>query len=44
MTPHVAIRDAENLPARRYQIILDNARKFLNGEPLNNVVDKDKWY
>ncbi|HIM89499.1 MAG TPA: D-2-hydroxyacid dehydrogenase [Dehalococcoidia bacterium] len=44
MTPHVAVRDAENLPERRFQIILDNARKFLNGEPLNNVVDKDKWY
>jgi len=44
MTPHVAVRDAENLPDRRFQIILDNARKFLNDEPLNNIVDKDKWY
>jgi phosphoglycerate dehydrogenase-like enzyme len=44
MTPHVAVRDAENLPGRRFQIILDNARKFLNDEPLNNIVDKDKWY
>ena len=44
MTPHVAVRDAENIPERRFQIILDNARRFLNDEPLNNIVDKDKWY
>ena len=44
MTPHVAVRDAENIPERRFQIILDNARRFLNDEPLNNIVEKDKWY
>ena len=44
ITPHVAVADAENIPERRFQIILDNARRFLNGEPLNNVVDKEKWY
>ena len=44
MTPHIAVRDAENLPERRFQIILDNARRFLNDEPLNNIVDKSKWY
>ena len=44
MTPHVAVRDAENLPERRVQIILDNARRFLKGEPLTNIVDKTKWY
>ena len=44
ITPHVAVRDAENIPERRFQIILDNARRFLNDEPLNNVVDKEKWY
>ena len=44
MTPHVAVADAENIPERRFRIILDNARRFLNGEPLNNVVDKEKWY
>ena len=44
MTPHVAVRDAENIPERRFQIILDNARRFLNDEPLNNIVDKERWY
>ena len=44
MTPHVAVRDAENIPERRFQIILENARRFLNDEPLNNIVDKEKWY
>ena len=44
LTPHVAVRDAENLPERRYQVILENARRFLNGEPLTNVVDKKNWY
>ena len=44
MTPHVALRDAENLPERRFQVILDNARRFLDNQPLNNVVDKARWY
>ena len=44
MTPHVAVKDAENIPERRFQIILENARRFLDGEPLMNVVDKARWY
>lgn len=44
LTPHIAVRDAENLPERRYQVILENARRFLAGEPLMNVVDKENWY
>ena len=44
MTPHVAVRDAGNIPERRFEIILDNARRFLAGEDLTNVVDKTKWY
>ena len=44
MTPHVAVKDAENLRERRFQVILENARRFLNDEPLNNIVDKSKWY
>jgi phosphoglycerate dehydrogenase-like enzyme len=43
LTPHVAVRDAENLPERRYQIIIENARRFLAGEELINIVDKEKW-
>lgn len=44
MTPHVAVRDAGNIPERRFEIILDNARRFAAGEELYNVVDKTKWY
>ena len=44
ITPHVAVADAENIPERRFQVILDNARRFLNDEPLTNVVDKERWY
>jgi phosphoglycerate dehydrogenase-like enzyme len=44
LTPHIAVKDAENLPERRYQILLENARRFAKGEPLKNVVDKAGWY
>ncbi|MGI9149491.1 MAG: D-2-hydroxyacid dehydrogenase [Chloroflexota bacterium] len=44
LTPHVAVLDAENLPERRYQILVENARRFVAGQPLHNVVDKAAWY
>ena len=44
ITPHVAVRDAENIPERRYRIIEENARRFLTGAPLTNIVDKRRWY
>jgi phosphoglycerate dehydrogenase-like enzyme len=44
LTPHIAVRDAENLPERRYQVLLENARRFEAGEPLRNVVDKAAWF
>jgi len=44
LTPHIAVKDAENIPERRYQILLENARRFVAGEPLQNVVDKAAWY
>ena len=44
MTPHVAVKDAGNIPNRRFEIILENARRFAAGEELYNVVDKSKWY
>ena len=44
MTPHVAVRDAGNIPDRRFEIILENARRFAAGEELYNVVDKGRWY
>jgi phosphoglycerate dehydrogenase-like enzyme len=44
LTPHVAVLDAENLPERRYGVLIDNARRFLANQPLRNVVDKAAWY
>ena len=44
ITPHIAVKDAENIEARRFELFLENARRFANGEPLRNVVDKVAWY
>lgn len=44
LTPHVAVRDAENVIERRLQILLENARRFAAGEELHNVVDKAAWF
>ena len=44
ITPHVAVAGAANIPERRYELIRENARRFLAGQPLKNVVDKKVWY
>lgn len=44
LTPHIAIKDAENILERRFEIILENARLFAEDLPLRNVVDKAVWY
>ena len=44
LTPHVAVADAQDVADRRYALLADNARRFLAGEPLRNVVDKARWY
>ena len=44
ITPHVAVADAANISERRYELLLDNARRFLANEPLRNVVDKALRY
>ena len=44
LTPHVAIRDAENIAERRFELLADNARRFAPEEPLLNVVNKAAWY
>lgn len=44
ITPHIAIADADNIAERRFQILADNVRRFVAGEPLRNVVDKASWY
>ena len=44
ITPHIAVADAENIPERRFQLILENARRLVEGREFVNVVDKEKWY
>ena len=44
LTPHIAVRDADNIPERRFQVLYDNARRFAAGEPLRNVVDRGRGY
>lgn len=44
LTPHIAVRDAENVVERRFQILLDNAKCFEAGKPLRNLVDKAAWF
>ncbi len=44
LTPHIAVADAENIPERRFELILENARRLVDGREFVNVVDKEKWY
>lgn len=44
ITPHVATGGAADIAERRYALLKDNARRFVAGEPLSNVVDKARWY
>jgi phosphoglycerate dehydrogenase-like enzyme len=43
ITPHTA-GHGPYLDQRRYDIILDNCRHFLAGQPLRNLVDKARWF
>jgi phosphoglycerate dehydrogenase-like enzyme len=43
ITPHVAIAGAP-YRQRWEEILLENCRRFAKGEPLVNVVDKERWY
>jgi phosphoglycerate dehydrogenase-like enzyme len=43
ITPHTAAL-AKNLWDRHYELIAENLRHFVAGEPLRNVVDKQKGY
>ncbi len=43
LTPHTA-GHGPYLDQRRLEIILDNLRRFVAGQPLRNVVDKLSWY
>ncbi len=43
LTPHTA-GYGPYLDARRFEILLDNCRRFAAGRPLRNVVDKQRWF
>jgi len=43
LTPHVAILGTP-YQAKREAILLENCRRFANGQPLLNVVDKANWF
>jgi len=43
ITPHTA-GHGPYLDERRFEILLDNCRRFVAGQPLRNVVDKTAWF
>jgi phosphoglycerate dehydrogenase-like enzyme len=43
LTPHVA-GYSPRIAGRHLELLLDNVGRFMRGEALRNVVDKDKWY
>ena len=44
LTPHIAVADADDVAGRRYDLLVDNLRRFLAGDPLLNSVDKALWH
>ncbi len=43
LTPHVAAH-GPYVEERRFQVLLENCRRFAAGEPLENTVDKARWF
>ncbi len=43
ITPHVAGYSVQ-IAERHLSVVLDNVGRFVRGEPLRNVVDKNRWY
>ena len=43
LTPHTA-GHGPYLDDRRLEVLLDNARRFVAGQKLRNVVDKARWF
>jgi len=43
LTPHTA-GHGPYLDDRRLEVLLDNCRRFVKGEPLRNLVDKARWF
>lgn len=43
ITPHIA-GYGEHIAGRRHQVLLENLRRFEKGQPLQNVVEKERWF
>jgi phosphoglycerate dehydrogenase-like enzyme len=43
LTPHIAAASTR-IAERHLEVLLDNVRRFANGEELRNVVDKARWF
>jgi phosphoglycerate dehydrogenase-like enzyme len=43
LTPHTA-GHGPYLDDRRFEVLLDNCRRFVTGQPLRNLVDKARWF
>jgi len=43
ITPHVAACSV-HIAERHLEVVLDNIRRFVSGQPLRNVVDKLQWF
>jgi phosphoglycerate dehydrogenase-like enzyme len=43
LTPHTA-GHGPYLDDRRRDVLVDNAKRFVAGQPLRNVVDKARWF
>jgi phosphoglycerate dehydrogenase-like enzyme len=43
MTPHTA-GYGPYLDERRFEVMSDNCRRFLSGQPLRNLVEKTRWF
>ena len=43
LTPHMA-GSCPYEDERSLHVLIDNCRRFSRGEPLLNVVDKERWY
>ena len=44
LTPHIAVKDAESVEHRRFDLFVNNANRFAAGEELRNIVDKANWF
>ena len=43
LTPHVAAR-GPYMDERRFEVLLENCRRFAAGDALRNIVDKARWF